>query len=162
LLRWLRDRGPVAVIGPVWLGEALSAELPTLLLVEPEERGRARRAVKRAIADGRRLGVLVAGVGLPMQAGTLSDLVVEGASALDDEALRRWMATLIPTLRPGGRFLTYDATDDPAVECRLTSLYLGCALRDIVQERPRGGVLLTVGVAPEAVVTAVRFSVSGR
>lgn len=162
LLRWLKDRGPVAVIGPVWLAEALSAESPTLLLVEPEERARARRAVRRATGEGRHLAAAVAGDGLPIRAGALDNLVIEGASTLDAEGLAQWVETLIPALRPGGRLLAFDATDDPAAESRLTSLYLAAALRDIVQERPRGGVLLTVGVAPEAAITALRFPGAGR
>src|SRR5437667_11890306 len=48
LLARLRGVGPVAVIGPLWLGEALAAELPVLALFEPEQRPRARRIARRA------------------------------------------------------------------------------------------------------------------
>src|SRR4051812_9659545 len=61
LLVRLRGVGPVAVIGPLWLGEALAAEVPVLALFEPEQRPRARRIVRRANAAGRRLGVVMAG-----------------------------------------------------------------------------------------------------
>jgi len=157
-MRWLRDAGPVVVIGPIWLAETLSAEVPTLLLVEPEERRRAQRVAKRAAAAGRRLTVVVAGVDLPLAPGSIGALLIEGASALESEAIARWMTALIPALRPGGRLLAFDATDNPELESRLTGLFLAAALRDLVQERPRDGVLLTVGVAPEAAITATRFS----
>jgi hypothetical protein len=163
LMRWLRGLGPVVVIGPVWLAETVSAETPTLLLAEPEERARAQRAVKRAAAARRSLGVAVAGVDLPVGPFAMGALVIEGAATLDHEALMRWMATLIPALRPGGRLLAFDAAaDDPSVETALTKALLAAALRDIVQERPRSGVLLTVGTAPEAAITSLRFSEPAR
>jgi hypothetical protein len=53
--------------------------------------------------------------------------------------------------------LALDATDDPAVEARLAGLFLGSALEHIVQERPREGVVLTVGTAPPAPVISARY-----
>lgn len=156
-MRWLRQATPVAVIGPIWLAETVSAEVSTLLLVEPEERRRADRAARRARAEGRRLMVALAGVGLPLHRGSLGALVVEGASTLSGDAVARWMTALVPALRPGGRLLAFDATDDPAVETRLTSTFLSAALCDLVQERPRTGALLTVGIAPPAAVIALCF-----
>jgi hypothetical protein len=68
------------------------------------------------------------------------------------------MTALVPALRPGGRLLAFDATDDPGVETRLTSTFMSAALGDLVQERPRAGVLLTVGIAPVAEAVALRFA----
>lgn len=157
-MRWLRPVAPVVVIGPIWLAETVSAEIPTLLLVEPDERRRAARAAKRARADGRRLVVALAGAGLPTLDGTIGALVVEGAARQKADAVARWMTALVPALQPGGRLLAFDTTDDPAVETRLTSTFLSAALCAIVQERPRAGVLLTLGIAPAAAVVAMRFT----
>jgi hypothetical protein len=158
LMRWVRGASPVVVIGPAWLAETVSSEVPTLLLVEPDERPRAARVARRARATRRALTVVQAGVGLPIHAGAIGALVVEGAATLEGDAVARWMTTLVPALRPGGRLVTYDAADGPTVETRLTATFLGAALCDIVQERPRTGVLLTVGRAPPAAVTALRFA----
>ena len=147
----------MVVIGPLWLGEVLSARLRVLLLTEPEDRQRARRAARRAAAAGQRLTVALAGVDLPLAPGTLEALLVESASTLEVEAMARWMTTLVPMLRPGGRLVALDASDNPAVEARLAGLFLGSALCGITQERPREGVVLTVGIAPEAAVIAARF-----
>jgi hypothetical protein len=150
----------VAVIGPLWMAAVLSAEVPLLLLTEPEERERARRAVRHARATGHHLIVALAGVELPLGAGAVDTLLIESASTLDAEALTRWLATLVPTLRPGGRLIAIDATGNPAVEARLAGQFLGAALTEIVQERPREGVVLTVGLAPAAAVIAARFGSS--
>jgi hypothetical protein len=158
LMRWLRPAAPVVVIGPIWLAETASAELPTLLLVEPEERRRAARAARRARTEGRPLAVALAGVRLPVARSSIGALVVEGASTLKGDAVARWMTALVPALRPGGRLLAFDATDDPGVETRLTSTFMSAALGDLVQERPRAGVLLTVGIAPAAAAVALRFA----
>ncbi len=139
------------------MGETLAARIPVLLLTEPEERARARRVVRRAVTAGHRLAVALAGVDLPLLTGTVGALLVESASTLDGEAMTRWLAALVPSLRPGGRLIAADATDDPAVEARLAGLFLSAALTEIVQERPRAGVVLTVGTAPPAAVVAARF-----
>ena len=153
------------MIGPLWLGEVLSASVRVLLLVEAEERARARRTVKRAAkkvpeetpTPGHGLTVVMAGVGLPIGLGAADALLIEGAAMLDVEAIARWMATLVPAIRPAGRLIAVDATDDPSAEANLAGLFLAAALRDIVQVRPRAGVVLTVGTAPPAPVVAARF-----
>jgi hypothetical protein len=150
--------GVLVVIGPLWLGDVLAARLRVILLIEPEERARARRVARRALAAGRRLTIAVAGADLPLAAGTVDNLLIESASTLDGEAVTRWMATLVPTLRPGGRLIAADATDDPAIEARLAGVFLGSALTAIRQQRPRAGVVLTVGTAPAAEITAARFT----
>ena len=40
---------------------------------------------------------------------------------------------------------------------RVAGAFLAAALLDIVQEWPREGAVLTVGIAPAAAVTAARF-----
>jgi predicted O-methyltransferase YrrM len=161
LLVRLRGAGKTAVktavIGPLWLAETLSAEIPVVLLIEPEESGRARRIARRAATDGHRLTVVIAGVELPLQPGAADALVIEGAAALDAEALARWTAALVPALRPGGLLIAADVTDDPAVEARLAGQFLGAALTGIAQDRPRDGVVLTIGTAPEAALVKARF-----
>ncbi|MEO8211872.1 MAG: hypothetical protein ABI560_01715 [Myxococcales bacterium] len=151
----------VVVIGPLWLGEVLSTRVRVLLLAEPEEKPRARRAARRTAAAGQRLTVATAGVDLPLALGGVEALLVESASTLDAEAISRWMATLVPVLRPGGRLMALDATDDPAVEARLAGVFLASALGHIVQDRPREGVVLTVGTAPPATVISARYLLGG-
>jgi SAM-dependent methyltransferase len=160
LAGWLRGVAIAVIIGPLWLGETLAAEIPTLLLIEREERERARRVARRAAASGRRLAVAVAGAELPLHDGTVDALVIESIATLDAETAARWMSVLIPTLRPGGRLITADVTANPAVEARLAGLFLRAALTGISQERPRDGVVLTVGAAPAAALVATRFDLA--
>lgn len=157
LVRRLRDAGPVVVLGPLWLGETLAAELPTVLLVEAEERPRARRTVRRAATSGRRLTVMLAGVELPLARGTVNTLLIESVSTLAAPEAAEWLATLVPLLREGGRLIAADVTEDPADEARLAALWLASALTQITQERPRSGVVLTSGRAPAAELVRTRF-----
>jgi hypothetical protein len=157
ILRRLRGVGSAVVIGPLWLGETLSAEIPTVLLVEPEERDRARRVARRAATAGRRLTVAVAGVDLPLHRGTVDAVLIESVATLDTPAAKEWLSSLIPTLRAGGRLIAADVTDDPVEEARLSGLWLASALTHIVQERPRDGVVLTAGHAPSEALVRARF-----
>ena len=156
-MRRLRGAGPGGVFGPLWLGETLAAELPTVLLVEPEERPRARRTVRRTTAAGRRLTVMLAGVELPLARGSVDALLIESASTLAPGEAAEWLATLVPVLREGGRLIAADVTEDPADEARLAALWLASALTGITQERPRSGVVLTSGRAPAAELVRTRF-----
>jgi len=157
LVRRLRGAGPVVVIGPLWLGETLAAELPTVLLVEPEERPRARRTVRRSTTAGRRLTVMVAGGELPLARGSVDALLIESVSTLAAPEAALWLATLVPVLREGGRLIAADVTEDPGDEARLAALWLASALTHITQERPRSGVVLTSGRAPAAELVRTRF-----
>jgi hypothetical protein len=167
--RALGTAGTVVVIGPLWLGEVLSASVRVLVLTEGQERARARRAVRRAAktvthgktTPGHGLTVALAGDDLPIRAGTVDALLIDGASTLDVDALARWMATLVPAVRPGGRLIAIDATDDPAAEAKLAGLFLAAALGEIGQVRPRVGVVLTAGTAPPAPVITTRFADTG-
>ena len=63
----------------------------------------------------------------------------------------------MPLLRPGGRLIAADATSSDAAAARVAGAFLAAALLEIVQEWPREGAVLTVGIAPAASVTAARF-----
>ena len=126
-------RGPVVVLGPPWLGAAMARGGRTLLLVERELRPAALRTHRRAQKESQPLDIA---------------LPAEG---------ERWIAALMPLLRPGGRLIAADATSSDAAAARVAGAFLAAALLEIVQEWPREGAVLTVGVAPAASVTAARF-----
>jgi hypothetical protein len=157
LLRWTADRAPVVVLGPPWLGDAVARGGRTLVLVEPPVRPQAVRTRKRAQKEGRPLDVMLAAAELPLRRSALSALVVENVAGLSAEDAGRWIAALVPCLRPGGRLIAADATSSDAAAARVAGAFLSAALLEIVQEWPRDGALLTVGVAPTATVVAARF-----
>jgi hypothetical protein len=157
LLRWTAERAPVVVLGPPWLGAAIARGGRTLLLVESELRPQALRAQRRARKETRPLDVALAAAELPFPRGTLSALVVENAAGLPADEAERWIAALTPMLRPGGRLIAADATSNDAAAARVAGAFLSAALTDIVQEWPREGAVLTVGVAPAASIVAARF-----
>jgi hypothetical protein len=150
-------RAPVVVLGPPWLGAAIARGGRTLLLVESELRPQALRAHRRAKKESRPLDVALAAAELPFGRGTLSALVVENVAGLPPAEGERWIAALMPLLRPGGRLIAADATSSDAAAARVAGAFLAAALLEIVQEWPREGAVLTVGVAPAASVTAARF-----
>jgi len=164
LLRWTQLPGtdapppsPVVVLGPPWLGAAMSRGRRTLLLVERELRPQALRTHRRAKKESQPLDVALAAAELPFGRGTLSALVVENVAGLPPAEGERWIAALMPLLRPGGRLIAADATSSDAAAARVAGAFLAAALLEIVQEWPREGAVLTVGVAPAAPVTAARF-----
>ena len=156
-MRWTADRAPVIVLGPPWLGDAVSRGGRTLVLVESELRPQALRARRRAQKEGRPLDVTLAAADLPFRRGALSALIVENAAGLSNEEAARWIAALVPCLRSGGRLVAADATSSDAAAARVAGAFLSAALVEIVQEWPRDGALLTVGVAPAAPIVAARF-----
>ncbi len=160
LLRWTADRAPVIVLGPPWLGDAVSRGGRTLVLVESEVRPQALRARRRAQKEGRPLDVTLAAAELPLRRGSLAALVVENVAGLTDEEAHRWIAALVPCLRPGGRLVAADATSSDVAAARVAGAFLFAALVEIVQEWPRDGALLTVGTAPAAPIIAARFDLS--
>lgn len=157
LARWTSGLSPVVVLGPLWLGKAMSETGRVLMLVEPDERPVAVRARRRATKISKPLEIALAGVELPLRAGSLAALVVENAAGLEEADAVRWMEALAPCLRPGGRLIAADATSSKAAAARVAGVFLSAALIDLVQEWPRDGVVLTVGVAPAAPVAAARF-----
>jgi hypothetical protein len=148
---------PIVVLGPAWLGSAVARGGRALLLVESEVRPQAVRALRRARKESQPLDVALAAAELPFRRGSLSALVVENVAGLAAAEAERWIAALAPLLRPGGRLIAADATSSDAAAARVAGAFLAAALLDIVQEWPREGAVLTVGVAPSASVTAARF-----
>jgi hypothetical protein len=154
----VRERGPAVVLSAVWLAEALAGEVPVLAVVEPDKRKAAQRAVKRAAGSGHRLLVVTAGEAVPLPDGSAGVIVTEELSEIeDDEEAADYLAGLAATLRPGGILLSLDATKSPATEARLANVFLGAALVDVGQERPKEGALMTVGAAPAPLVLAARL-----
>ena len=150
-------RTPVVVLGPPWLGAAMARGGRTLLLVERELRPQALRAHRRAKKESQPLDVALAAAELPFGRGSLSALVVENVAGLPPAEGERWIAALMPLLRPGGRLIAADATSSDDAAARVAGAFLAAALLEIVQEWPREGAVLTVGVAPAASITAARF-----
>jgi hypothetical protein len=147
----------VVVLGPPWLGAALSRGGTALVLVEGQVRPQAMRARKRARKENRPLDIALAAADLPFRRGALSALVIENVAGLPPAEAQRWIGALTPTLRPGGRLIAADATSSDAAAARIAGAFLSAALQDIVQEWPRDGAVLTVGVAPPAAVVAARY-----
>jgi hypothetical protein len=158
VLRWTEGRAPVVVLGPPWLGDAIATTGRALVLVEPEARPLAVRARKRALKQSRLLDVALAGAELPLGRSVLPAMVVENVGGLQPDEAARWMAALVPCLRPGGRLIAADATSSTAAAARVAGAFLSVALTDIVQEWPRDGALLTIGVAPTSSVIEARFA----
>jgi hypothetical protein len=158
MLRWTEGRAPVVVIGPPWLGNAVASASRALVLVEPDERPIALRARRRAQKQQRPLDVALAAAELPLGRGVLPALLVENVGGLQDEEAIRWLAALAPCLRPGGRLIAADATSSPAVAARVAGAFLSAALTEIVQEWPRDGALLTIGIAPTSSIIDARFA----
>jgi hypothetical protein len=163
MARWsagLVPESPAVVLGPLWLGEALAATGRVLILVEPDHRAALARVRRRAARAKRPLQIALAAAELPLRPGSLGLLVVENVAGLPTAEAARWLAALAPCLRPGGRLLAADATSSTEAAARVAGVFLSAALVDIVQERPRDGVVLTVGLGPAAAITAARFGVS--
>ena len=152
---------PVVVLGPVWLAETLAVTAPVMFLDEPDDRRALVRARRRSNKAGKPLGIAIAGADLPLRRASLGSLVIENAGGLPADEAERWVAALVPCLRPGGRLVAVDATASTAVAARVSGVFLSAALVDLTQEWPRDGVVLTVGTAPAAAVVDARFG-SGR
>jgi hypothetical protein len=157
VLRWTEGRAPVVVLGPPWLGDAIATTGRALVLVEPEARPIALRARRRAHKQNRALDVALAGAELPLGRAVLPALVVENVGGLQPDEAGRWLAALVPCLRPGGRLIAADATSSTTAAARVAGAFLSAALTEIVQEWPRDGALLTIGVAPTSSVIEARF-----
>jgi hypothetical protein len=160
LARWTAGLAPLVVLGPPWLGAALARESRALVLVEASSRPLALRALRRARREHRPLDVALAAGELPLPRGSLAALVVENAAGLPADDVARWLGALVPCLRPGGRLIAADATSSTAAAARVAGAFLSAALTTIVQEWPREGAVLTVGVAPAVSVVNARFGLT--
>jgi hypothetical protein len=159
--RWIDGASPLVVLGPVWLAETLAATTRVLFLDEPDDRRVLVRARRRADKLSRPLAIAIAGADLPLRRGSLGALVVENAAGLPVDEAARWIAALVPCLRPGGRLVAVDATGSPDAAARVAGVFLSAALIDLAQEWPRDGVVVTAGAAPAAVVVDARFGIAG-
>jgi hypothetical protein len=162
LARWIDGVSPIVVLGPVWLAEALAEKTRVLLLDEPEDRRVLVRARRRAQKASRPVDIATAGADLPLRPGSLGALVVENVAGLPADEAQRWVAALVPCLRPGGRLIAADATASTEAAARVSGVFLSAALIDLAQEQPREGVVLTAGTAPAAIVTAARFGLTNK
>lgn len=148
LLDLARAAEPVSVFSSVWLAAALSEHIPVLLLVEPDQRSAARKAVQKAGVAGRRLTVVVAGEQVPIADGSMGTVVVEGLTEVEPPDLPRFLRGLARTLAPQGRVLALDNARDGESESRVAGAFLAEGFRGIAQERPREGAVITLGHAP--------------
>ena len=160
ILRWAKPAGsdPVVVLGPLWMGVTLAAELRVLMLVATDDHAAVKRARRRAHKAGRAFEVAVGGAEVPLCPRSVGAMIVENAAGLDAVAAARWIEALVPSLRPGGRLIAADATNDVAAMARVAGTFLSAALVGLTQEQPRDGVVLTVAQAPDARVMAARYS----
>jgi hypothetical protein len=148
-----KERSPAVVLSALWLAERLATQLPVAVLIEPDKRRGARRAVRRAAKGAHRLMVVAAGEQLPVSDLQAGCILIENLSEIaDDTEAIAFPVRLAPTLRPDGVLLALDATKSPAIEARLAGLFLAAALASVGQERPREGAVLTIGARPAAAV----------
>ena len=153
----VRPRGPAVVLSALWLAERLATQFPVTVLIEPEKRRGARRAVRRASRDGQRLMVVAATGELPVVGQGAGCVVIENMSEIENDAeAAAFLVRLAPKLRPDGLLLALDATKNPTIQARLAGLFLAASLSGIVQEHPREGALLTIGSPAPAAVLAAR------
>jgi hypothetical protein len=160
IVRWVGTpppARPLVVLGPLWLGETLSQTVPVVMLVEGEDRPGVRRTRRRSGRSGRLFEVSLAGADLPLRPRSLQTVLVENVAGLEAEAATKWLHALAPLLHPGGRLIAADATASTTAMSRVAGAFLAASLVDLVQERPREGVVLTVGRAPAESIMAVRY-----
>lgn len=152
-----RERAPAVVLSALWLAERLATQLPVTVLIEPDKRRGARRAVRRAAKDGQRLMVVAAGEEIPVAGQGAGCIVIENMSEIEDDGeATAFLVRLAPVLRPDGVLLALDATKSAAVEARVAGLFLAASLTGIGQEHPREGAVLTIGGPGPAAVLASR------
>jgi hypothetical protein len=154
----VRERSPVIVLSTLWLAETLATEMPILALVEEEKRAAALRSHKRARKAGLPLTLVMAASELPLVPASVGVVLVDSLVDIEDpSAAAELLLGVLPTLQPGGIVISLDATKNPDLESRVSSIFLAASLAHIAQIRPREGALLTVGQAPHAAVTAARL-----
>jgi predicted O-methyltransferase YrrM len=158
LCQIVSPRPPAVVLSALWLARSLAAHVPVAAFIEPDKRHGARRIVRRARRAGQPLMVVTAGEVLPVGAGCAGCVLVENLAGIaDDAAAADFLARCAAALRAGGVLLAVDATRSPAVEARVAGLFMAAALAGVTQERPRDGVLLTLGNPGPAAVVAARL-----
>ena len=154
----VRAHSPVVVLSALWLAEALASEFDVVALIEAEKRGAALRALRRARKLGHPLTFVVAAAEVPLASGSVGSVLVDSLVDIEEQpAARDLIVALLPALRPDGIVVSLDATKSPALEARVSEIFLAASLARITQIRPREGALLTTGEAPHAAVTAARI-----
>lgn len=154
----VREHSPVVVLSTLWLAETLATEIPVVALVEEEKRAAALRSQKRARKLGLPLSIVMAASELPLSPGSVGVVLVDSLVDIEEpSAAAELLLGVLPTLQPGGIVISLDATKNPDLESRVSSMFLAASLTHIAQMRPREGALLTVARAPHAAVTAARL-----
>lgn len=154
----VREHSPVVVLSTLWLAETLATEMPVLALVEEEKRAAALRTQRRARKSGVPLSIVMAASELPLGPGAAGAVLVDSLVEIEEpSAAAELLLAVLPTLKPDGVVVSLDATKNPDLEARVSSIFLAASLSHISQMRPREGALLTVARAPHAAVTAARL-----
>jgi len=154
----VRVHSPVVVLSALWLAEALASEFDVLALVEAEKRNAAVRAQRRAHKLGHPLTVVVAASEVPLARGSVGAILVDSLVDIEEQpAAQDLIVALLPALKPDGLVVSLDATKNPALEARVSEIFLSASLARITQIRPREGALLTAGQAPHPTVAATRM-----
>jgi len=154
----VREHSPVVVLSALWLAETLAGELAVLALVEEEKRNAAVRAQRRARKQGHPLDVMVAGSEVPLGRGAIGAVLVDSLVDIEEEsAATDLLLGLLPALKPDGIVISLDATKSPALEARVSEIFLAASLVHITQLRPREGALVTTGSAPHPAIVAARM-----
>jgi hypothetical protein len=154
----VREHSPVVVLSTLWLAETLATEMPVLALVEEEKRSAALRCQKRARKLGLPLSIVMAASELPLSPGSVGAVLVDSLVDIEEpSAAAELLLGVLPTLQPDGIVISLDATKNPDLEARVSSMFLAASLVRLAQVRPREGALLTVAYAPHAAITAARL-----
>jgi len=154
----VRERSPVVVLSTLWLAETLAAEMPILALVEEEKRTAALRSQKRARRTGLPLTIVMAASELPLAPASVGAVLVDSLVDIEEPSTAaELLLAVLPTLQPGGLVISLDATKNPELESRVSSMFLAASLTHIEQKRPREGALLTVAQAPHDAVATARL-----
>jgi hypothetical protein len=154
----VRAHSPVVVLSALWLAEVLASEFDVLALVETEKRSASLRALRRARKLGHPLSCVVAAAEVPLAVGSVGAVLVDSLVDIEEQpAARDLIVALLPALKPDGIVVSLDATKSPALEARVSEIFLAASLAHITQIRPREGALLTAGTAPHAAITAARM-----
>jgi hypothetical protein len=135
----------------------MASEFEVVVLIEAEKRNAAVRAQRRAHKLGHPLTVVVAASEVPLAHASVGAILVDSLVDIEEElAAQDLIVALLPALKPDGIVVSLDATKNPALEARVSAIFLAASLARIVQIRPREGALLTAGQAPHPTVAAAR------
>ena len=153
----VRTRLPVVVLSTLWLAEVLATEMPVLALVEEQKRKAALRVKRRGDKTARPLSFVVAASEVPLARESVGSVVLDSLVEIEDQAAASdLLVGLLPALRPDGLVISLDATKSPALETRVSEIFLAASMARITQLRPREGALITMAYAPHPAVIKAR------